>query len=80
MKNSRINRKDFLKFSGSTAALAFLPSAFLSACENRSLPNRKADPEFSPDIEIELTAHPSEVSIIPGAKTKVWKYSGKVIS
>ncbi|MBL1215841.1 MAG: multicopper oxidase domain-containing protein, partial [Ignavibacteriae bacterium] len=42
--------------------------------------NRKADPEFSPDIEIELTAHPSEVSIIPGAKTKVWKYSGKVIS
>ncbi|MCB0746939.1 MAG: multicopper oxidase domain-containing protein [Ignavibacteriae bacterium] len=80
MKKLKINRKDFLKFSGSTAALAFLPTTFLSACENNSMPNRKADPEFSPDIEVELTAHPSEVSILPGAKTKVWIYSGKVIS
>ncbi|MBL1215213.1 MAG: multicopper oxidase family protein, partial [Ignavibacteriae bacterium] len=80
MSVTKITRKNFLKGTGGTFALMFLPSFFLTSCENDATPNRKADPEFSPDIEIELTAHPSEVSIIPGAKTKVWKYSGKVIS
>ena len=78
MKNLKCNRKDFLKLSGGTAALAFLPSTFLSACGNKSLPNRKANPEFSPDIEVELTAHSSEASMFPGSKTDVWKYSAKL--
>jgi FtsP/CotA-like multicopper oxidase with cupredoxin domain len=79
MKNYKINRKQFLKFSGSSAALAFLPATFLSACESKLMPTRKANPEFSPDIEFELTAHPSQVSILPGNKTDVWNYSAKVI-
>ncbi len=79
MIGNKINRKDFLRYSGGTAVLAFLPVTFLSACENNPMPNRKADPEFLPDIEIELTSHPSEVSILPGSKTEVWKYSAKVI-
>jgi FtsP/CotA-like multicopper oxidase with cupredoxin domain len=58
----------------------FLPGFFLNSCENDAAPNREADPSFIPDIEFELTAHRSDVSILPGAKTKVWKYSGKVIS
>ncbi|GJQ64406.1 MAG: multicopper oxidase domain-containing protein [Melioribacteraceae bacterium] len=80
MNTSKITRKNFLKVTGGTSALMFLPGFFLNSCENDATPNREADPSFIPDIEFELTAHPSEVSILPGAKTKVWKYSGKIIN
>lgn len=79
MKNNKINRKDFFKYSSVPFAFAFLPATFLSACENNSNPNKKSDPDFSPDIEIELSAHPAKVSILPGSKTNVWKFSGEVI-
>ena len=80
MNTSKITRKNFLKVTCGTSALMFLPGFFLNSCENDAAPNREADPSFIPDIEFELTAHRSDVSILPGAKTKVWKYSGKVIS
>lgn len=79
MNNLKVSRKNFLKFTGGSTALLFLPNLFLNACENETEPNRRADPNFTPDIEIELTAHESNVPILPGNKTKVWKYSGSVI-
>lgn len=79
MKNNKINRKDFLKYSAVPFALTLLPATFLTACEKNFKTDKKADTEFSPDIEIELTAHQGEVSILPGSKTNVWKYSGKVV-
>ena len=33
----------------------------------------------TPDVEIELTAAPGEVSIQPGAPTRVWKFTGRVL-
>ncbi|MBK9099472.1 MAG: multicopper oxidase domain-containing protein [bacterium] len=79
MKNLKVSRKKFLKFTGGSTTLLFLPNFFLNACENEAEPNRKADPSFTPDIEIELTAHETSVPILPGNKTKVWKYSASVI-
>lgn len=79
MSKLKVSRKNFLKFTGTSTAFLFLPSFFLSSCKNDAEPNRKADPNFSPDLEFELTAQESEVSILPGNKTKVWKYSGSVI-
>ncbi len=79
MKNLKVSRKNFLKFTGGSTALLFLPNLFLNSCENDAEPDRKADPNFTPDVEIELTAHEDKVSILPGKKTKVWKYSGSVI-
>ncbi|MDZ7763617.1 MAG: hypothetical protein U5K00_04215 [Melioribacteraceae bacterium] len=79
MSNLKVSRKNFLKFTGTSTAFLFLPSFFLSSCKNDAEPNRKADPKFSSDLEFESTAQESEVSILPGNKTKVWKYSGSVI-
>ena len=34
---------------------------------------------FLPDVEIALEASPATVALFPGAPTRVWKYSGKVL-
>ncbi|MBK8980970.1 MAG: multicopper oxidase domain-containing protein [Ignavibacteria bacterium] len=79
MNDYKIKRKDFLKYSVAPFALTLLPTTFLSACESNSESDKKSGNVFSPDIEVELTAHPAAVSILPGSKTNVWKYTGKVI-
>jgi FtsP/CotA-like multicopper oxidase with cupredoxin domain len=33
----------------------------------------------SPDVELALTAAPGEVSLLPGAPTRVWRFTGKLI-
>ncbi len=35
--------------------------------------------DFVPDIELSLRAAPDEARILPGASTRVWKFSGRVI-
>jgi blue copper oxidase len=34
---------------------------------------------FSPDVDIELTARPSETGILPGRATRVWSFAGRLI-
>lgn len=58
-------RRDLLRM-GTLAALAPM-SRVLSATQ------------ASPDIDIELTARPTRVRILPGAQTNVWQYSGRVL-
>jgi FtsP/CotA-like multicopper oxidase with cupredoxin domain len=38
-----------------------------------------AQPSVNPDVELELRAAPGTASIVPGAATRVWRYSGRVI-
>ncbi len=33
----------------------------------------------SPDVELELTAAPGEVNLLPGAATRVWRFTGRVL-
>jgi FtsP/CotA-like multicopper oxidase with cupredoxin domain len=37
-------------------------------------------PSFVPDVELGITARPGEASILPGAPTEVWRYTGAVLS
>jgi FtsP/CotA-like multicopper oxidase with cupredoxin domain len=39
----------------------------------------RAQSAFTPDLELELRAAPGTVSLLPGAPTSVWSYSGRVI-
>lgn len=32
-----------------------------------------------PDVELQLTAAPDEVSVLPGAPTRVWRFTGRVL-
>ena len=34
---------------------------------------------FVPDVELVLTAAPDEVSVLPGAPTRVWRFAGQVL-
>lgn len=35
--------------------------------------------QFTPDVEIELTARPGEAQILPGRATEIWQFIGRVI-
>jgi FtsP/CotA-like multicopper oxidase with cupredoxin domain len=43
-----------------------------------SLPPNRANPNFKPDVEIDLYAQEGSVSILPGQATKVWQYVAKL--
>ncbi|MEJ2219247.1 MAG: multicopper oxidase family protein [Desulfobacterales bacterium] len=71
-----INRRQFLYLAGAGAlnllnanGLPF-PKTGLASSENN---------DFLPDLELSLTARPSEVQIFPGQPTTVWQYKGQVI-
>jgi hypothetical protein len=34
---------------------------------------------FVPDVELLLTAAPDEVAVLPGAPTRVWRFSGRLL-
>lgn len=42
-------------------------------------PNGADLADFAPDVEIQLTARPATVQILPGAPTAIWRYDGTVL-
>jgi FtsP/CotA-like multicopper oxidase with cupredoxin domain len=71
-----INRRQFLYLAGTGAASLlnmnrwpFTGTASASSTQNG----------FVPDVELSLTATPSEVQILSGKPTTVWRYTGQVI-
>lgn len=77
---SWLTRRDFLRLTGSGAAVATgifqIPSR--AAVTSKALPTAKST--FIPDVEIGLQAIPLEISLFPGQMTRVWTYQGTVIS
>ena len=71
-----INRRQFLYLAGAGAAGIFhfhgLPFAKAALAASKTT-------DFSPDVELSLTASPSEAQIFPGQPTTVWQYRGQVI-
>ncbi|MGD9043511.1 MAG: multicopper oxidase domain-containing protein [Desulfobacterales bacterium] len=71
-----INRRQFLYLAGAGAANLLnvnglpLAKAGLASSKNKN---------FSPDLELSLTAAPAQVPIFPGEPTAVWRYKGQVI-
>lgn len=75
-----LDRRKFIQLGGAGAAV-LISWPLLNACENKpSQPNGIADPEFEPDLEINLTALEKEVSILPGSSTRVWSFESELIS
>jgi suppressor of ftsI/bilirubin oxidase len=69
-------RRQFLKYAAFGTVAAVLPSFILAeGVKIKSAPSAS----FRPDVEFEITARISEVSIIPGTHTTVFKYHGKLL-
>lgn len=82
MKPENTNRRKFVKI-GSAGAMLTISWPFVSACN--SLSSQKDTPgdidkKFAPDLDIELSAVEREVSLLPGRKTKVWKFENKLLA
>ena len=71
-----LNRRQFLYLAGAGAASVLKYSGLPFATS--ALAASKAS-DFSPDVELSLSAKPAEVQILPGRPTTVWQYSGQVI-
>ncbi len=70
------NRRRFLQYA---ALGTFAPSVpGFASTTNRSL-NQTPDKAFKSDVEIALTAQMAAIPILPGAVTRVFKYSGKLL-
>ncbi len=74
--NFNIQRRHLLKYAGITAAVASYPG-FVIATSQRF--GNKPSPAFRPDIEIKLTLEPSEMQILSGPKTRIWKIHGHLL-
>lgn len=51
----------------------------VQGCNNYSQKPAKRNPEFKPDVEIDITAQPDKVNILPGKATEVYTYKSKLI-
>jgi len=67
-------RRNFLKTAGAAALAGALPLAPWSNTAAAA-----TNKEFTPDVEIELTAQPDELQLLPGPTTGVWRYAGRVL-
>ena len=77
MEPRKINRREFLKFSG-LGATAFFGNRFLKA--GQALKPVTSMEDFMPDAEVSITALEKYVQILSGAQTRVWSYEGKLLS
>ncbi|CAI8856522.1 multicopper oxidase family protein [Methylococcus capsulatus] len=77
-----LSRRRFLRQTGlGMFALAGVPAwvrAMTMAGGPKLSPN-KASPAFAPDVEIELAARQSSVSILPGPPTRVLQYAARLV-
>jgi FtsP/CotA-like multicopper oxidase with cupredoxin domain len=71
-----INRRQFLYLAGA-GALNLLNLNGMPFAKNGTASTKDGD--FIPDLELSLTARPSEAKIFPGQPTTVWQYRGEVI-
>ncbi|MCC6915800.1 multicopper oxidase domain-containing protein [Nitrosomonas sp.] len=70
------HRRRFLQYAALGTFTTTLPGVVFP--ESRNL-NRIPDSAFKPDVEIALTAQTTAIPILPGASTRVFKYTGKLL-
>ena len=74
-----ISRRKFLKI-GAAGTFGFMtggPGMFLKIPPATAATIKGSD--FTPDVEIDLTATPAEVPILSGSPTGVWRFEGKLL-
>jgi len=76
-----MNRKQFLKYvSWSTALSVTMPSlVYCSSNANTNAKGNEPDPDFIPDLDIELTSVPDSMGIMPGRLTDIYRYEARII-
>ena len=76
-----MHRRDLLRLlslstlAGATGCVGQSATARPSAFSRQSTPGAG----FVPDVELTLTAAPDEVPVLPGAPTRVWRFTGRLI-
>src|SRR5512136_79257 len=78
-------RRKFLYQSaaGMAALAAGFPGLARAMMDGQGMAKRapnRASANFKPDVEIEMLAQKSAVQILPGQKTQVLRYSGRVLN
>jgi FtsP/CotA-like multicopper oxidase with cupredoxin domain len=76
----KIERRKFIKLGGAAAVLT-LSWPLLSSCTEGVTDKKplKANPDFNPDIEIELVAKENKLSFFPDRTTDFWSFESKLI-
>jgi len=74
-----MNRRDLLRLAGLSAIAAATdrPFSFGEPVAASALQDPTGRP--SPDVEIELQAAPGDAAILPGAPTRVWRFTGRLV-
>ena len=72
-----LDRRRFLQTIAAGGALLATGESVFPAMPHGAA--SEADPDFKPDVEIELAAATSELPVLPGRPTRVWQFKGKVI-
>ncbi|UCD82255.1 MAG: multicopper oxidase family protein [Desulfobacterales bacterium] len=74
-----INRRQFLKFTGVGAA--GILAGGITSLGTASRVNAGSNPvqNFDPDLDIDLTATPADIPILPGNPTGVWRYEAQLL-
>ena len=73
------SRRRFMRRAGWGLLAAAATPAWVRAMEGGSAAN-KANPNFRPDVEIDLLARVETLSILPGQTTRVFRYTAKLVS
>jgi FtsP/CotA-like multicopper oxidase with cupredoxin domain len=76
-RHTDLQRRNFLKYSSLAASAMAFPS-LLNATMNAK--SNRANPNFHPDVEIELTQRAIQIPIFNGPETRIWKVFGKVLN
>lgn len=76
------NRRTFLRQTGIALGATLFPLLTSCAIDPHAVthdgPAPTADPAFSPDLAVTLTAEPQQRQLRPGPKTDVWTYRAEV--
>jgi FtsP/CotA-like multicopper oxidase with cupredoxin domain len=80
MSAEKMDRRNFIKLGG-MGATVFIAWPFLTPLNGVSEDNnKKPNPDFKPDLDIELTAKEHEISLYQGRNTRVWMFEGNLLS
>jgi FtsP/CotA-like multicopper oxidase with cupredoxin domain len=76
-----MHRRDLLRvlslsaIAGATTRADALAKRLVVTSTEQTVPSAG----FVPDVELQLTAAPDEVSVLPGAPTRVWRFAGRMV-
>ncbi len=77
-RRQAMDRRTFLRMTGLGAASTLTGglTSLLAAAPRRAFAAQESG--FTPELEIDLTATPADIPILPGTPTRSWVYRGKV--